>query len=166
MLLLAIALLGGCASRPVPAEPASLRTQQETVLRELGFVEVETADEDIWLMTIAEPISFEFDQAQLRAPLRVEMHAAARRLLEVGVSRIRCEGHTDNLGAYDYNAALSLARGRAVADVFVEAGFAPEQVTAIGHASDYPVESNTTREGRAANRRVHVIVPAQSLATD
>ncbi len=162
LLLLAVALLGACATRPTPPEPASLRIQQETVLRELGFVEAE----DGWLMTIAEPISFDFDQTELRDTLRGELLQAARSLLAVGISQIRCEGHTDNLGAHDYNAALSLARGRAVADVFVEAGFASEHVTAVGHASEYPVEDNATREGRAANRRVSVIVPAQSLALD
>lgn len=163
MLLLIVSLLGACATRPVPPpEPVSLRTQQETVLRDLGFVEVE----DGWLMTIAEPISFDFNQSLLRDSLRSELLESARSLLAVRIAQVRCEGHTDNLGARDYNAALSLARGRAVADVFVQAGFAPERATAIGHAWDYPVESNDTREGRAANRRVNVIVPTQSLSAN
>ncbi len=162
LLLIAAALLGACATRPVPPEPVPLRTQQETVLRDLGFVE----SEDGWLMTIAEPISFDFDKSELRASLRGELLDTARSLLAVRIAEVRCEGHTDNLGAHDYNSALSLARSRAVADAFVEAGFAPGHVTAVGHASDYPVESNATREGRAANRRVNVIVPAQSLAAD
>ncbi len=161
MLLFIVALLGACATRPVAPPEPSLRTQQETVLRNLGFVEVE----DGWLMTIAEPISFDFNEAQLRDSLRNELLQSARSLLEVRINQVQCEGHTDNLGARDYNATLSLARGRAVADVFVEAGFAAENVSAIGHAWDYPVESNDTREGRAANRRVNVIVPMQSLST-
>lgn len=162
LLLLAVALLGACATRPVPPEPVSLRSQQETVLRDLGFVEAE----DGWLMTIAEPISFEFDTSELRTELRSDLLNTARNLLAVQITHVRCEGHTDSLGARDYNAALSLARGRAVADVFVQAGFAPERATAIGHAWDYPVESNDTREGRAANRRVNVIVPTQSLSAN
>lgn len=159
-LLFIVSLLGACATRPVPPPEPSLRTQQETVLRNLGFVEAETG----WLMTIAEPISFDFNEAQLRDSLRSELLESARSLLAVRITQVRCEGHTDNLGARDYNDALSLARGRAVAEVFVEAGFAPEHVVAIGHAWDYPVESNDTREGRAANRRVNVIVPMQSLS--
>jgi outer membrane protein OmpA-like peptidoglycan-associated protein len=161
LLLFAAVLLAACASRPA-TPPQSLRAQQEAILRDHGFVEVE----DGWLMTIAEPISFEFDRSELRASLRGELLDAARNLRAVRIEEVRCEGHTDNLGAYEYNATLSLARGRAVADVFVEAGFAPERVAAVGLASDFPVESNETREGRAANRRVAIIVPAQSLATD
>ena len=160
MLLFAMVLLGACATRPAAPEPVSVRTQQETVLRDLGFVEVE----DGWLLTIAEPISFEFDRAELRDALRAELIEAANKLLRVQIAQIRCEGHTDNLGSRDYNLALSLARGRAVADVFIEAGFPPDRVSAVGHASDFPVESNESREGRAANRRVSIIIPAQSLS--
>lgn len=160
LLVFFISLLGACATRPVAPPEPSLRTQQESVLRDLGFVEFE----DGWLMTIAEPISFDFNAALLRDSLRSELLTSAHSLLAVKISHVQCEGHTDNLGARDYNVELSLARGRAVADVFVEAGFVPENVTAIGHAWDYPVQSNDTREGRAANRRVNIIVPMNSLS--
>lgn len=153
----------GCATVPEPRpETSSLRQQQETVLRELGFDEFD----DGWLMSIAEPISFDFDESDLRDPLRQKLLSTARGLLDVQIAQVRTEGHTDNQGSSDYNLALSHSRSEAVAGVFVEAGFESASVTAVGRGSEFPIASNLTREGRAENRRVHVIIPAQALSAD
>lgn len=161
LVLLLLSLLAACASAPPPAP--SLRQEQQTTLRELGFDETEGGD---WLMTIAEPVSFELNRSDLREPLRVILEQMAQQLLQVKIDHVRCEGHTDSTGAQAYNKRLSQARAQAVADVFIANGFAPEQAEAIGHASDYPVGDNATREGRSANRRVEVIVPALVLSQD
>lgn len=157
------AVLAACATTPPPPPQPSLRAEQQAVLRDLGFAE---ADDGGWLMTIAEPISFEFNKSELRDPLREELQKMARQLLDVKIDHVRCEGHTDSTGAHEYNKNLSLARAQAVADVFLGNGFSPANVSAIGHASDYPIADNGTREGRAANRRVDVIVPALVLSVE
>lgn len=163
LLLLGAVLLAGCGARPIIDAPAPLRVQQEAALRDLGFNQVE----DGWLMVIAEPISFDFNASTLHESLRQSLfNGTARDLLDVEIREVRFEGHTDDQGAYEYNAMLSLARSQAVADVFIAAGFRTEDVTVVGLSSDFPVASNDTREGRASNRRVDVIIPAQALAQD
>jgi len=67
------------------------------------------------------------------------------------------EGHTDNIGSADYNLALSTRRAEAVRQVLVgHFGVPPAKLKAKGYGLTRPVESNSTDEGRAHNRRVEV----------
>ncbi len=84
-------------------------------------------------------------------------------------------GHTDDRrvagGRFTSNWALSAARAAAVADSVMKTGaIDPGNVTVAGYAFTRPIESNSTREGRAKNRRVEIIVkgspPAETTAQD
>ena len=71
--------------------------------------------------------------------------------------KVTVEGHTDNIGAADYNLSLSRARAAAVRDELVKSyGIAPDRLTATGLGATRPVETNDTLEGRAHNRRVEL----------
>ncbi len=76
---------------------------------------------------------------------------------------IRVEGHTDNVPTnplqYPTNWELSSARATSVIRIFISnVGISPEKLVAVGYAEFKPVESNDTPEGRAANRRIDIIV--------
>jgi outer membrane protein OmpA-like peptidoglycan-associated protein len=151
-------LISACHTAP-PAKP-TLRDIQISELRSLGFVE----NGDDWLLTIAEPISFDLNQAELKPQLRKDLVVLASRLLSVDVHDLRIEGHTDNVGPRDYNEKLSLARAKAVASVFIDNGFEKDKIVCRGLAWDFPLLPNTTLAGRAENRRVNVIVAGSSFA--
>ncbi len=68
--------------------------------------------------------------------------------------QVRVEGHTDSRGRAKYNRGLSERRAKSVLRYLVEAGINPDRLTAEGFGPDRPIESNESREGRAANRRV------------
>lgn len=68
--------------------------------------------------------------------------------------RLEISGHTDNRGALEANAALSLRRAEVVRDYLVSRGLDPARFTTVGRGADMPIESNETAEGRAHNRRV------------
>ena len=71
--------------------------------------------------------------------------------------KVTVEGHTDNIGAADYNLSLSRARAAAVRDELVKNHrIAPDRLTATGFGATRPVETNGTLEGRAHNRRVEL----------
>ena len=101
-------------------------------------------------------------------------HAATQPLLEeIGVLlgqtpyNLRIEGHTDNVpihnAEFDSNWELSAARATRVARVFLGTkDVIPERVSAAGYAEFHPVASNETEGGRAANRRVDVVVLPRS----
>jgi chemotaxis protein MotB len=76
---------------------------------------------------------------------------------------IRVEGHTDNVpvhnSRFSSNWDLSTARATAVVSLLVERhGFDPALVSAAGYSKYRPVENNATAQGRAANRRVDLVV--------
>jgi len=68
-------------------------------------------------------------------------------------------GHTDSTGGDDHNQILSVNRAQAVADFLVAQGLALEKVRVQGFGEDYPLASNSSDEGRAANRRTEIILP-------
>ncbi len=74
-----------------------------------------------------------------------------------GNSRIRVEGNTDNVGAYDMNKNLSLKRAESVAKYLQQTyGMDPNRFIIIGNGPDKPVkgcEKNQNEACRAKNRR-------------
>lgn len=72
--------------------------------------------------------------------------------------KIEVIGHTDNVGNPERNLALSLARAQAVHDALVSAGLDPARVSFSGRGDAEPIAPNDTREGRAVNRRVDLLI--------
>jgi outer membrane protein OmpA-like peptidoglycan-associated protein len=77
-------------------------------------------------------------------------------------SYIEISGHTDSAGSDALNKKLSQARADNVAKFLVEVGnIAASRIIATGYGEERPVASNETPEGRAANRRVEVLINNQ-----
>jgi outer membrane protein OmpA-like peptidoglycan-associated protein len=67
-------------------------------------------------------------------------------------------GFTDNVGTRDNNMDLSQKRAASVRDYLVSRGIPTDLITAQGKGPDDPIQENTSIEGRAANRRVEIVV--------
>ena len=65
-------------------------------------------------------------------------------------------GHTDSTGQASYNQALSERRAGAVADYLVSKGITRVRITATGYGDKQPVGDNSTKKGRALNRRTEL----------
>ncbi|MGH8244621.1 MAG: OmpA family protein, partial [Steroidobacteraceae bacterium] len=72
--------------------------------------------------------------------------------------RFRVEGHTDSTGSDATNRDLSLRRASTVRDYLVSQGVDSSSIEVAGLGPDVPIASNDTREGRARNRRVEIIL--------
>ena len=73
---------------------------------------------------------------------------------------LEIQGHTDATGSSDYNMKLGSERAEAVRRYLNKQGVALNRMSTISYGSSEPVESNKTKEGRAKNRRVVIIVLA------
>ncbi len=78
---------------------------------------------------------------------------------------IEVEGHTDNIPIssrikdhFPSNWELSTARAVTVVRFLEEQGIDAERLTAVGHGEFRPIADNATREGRAQNRRIQIVL--------
>ena len=82
---------------------------------------------------------------------------------------LRVEGHTDAVpargSAYPTNWELSTARSSAVVRALMRRHVAAARLEAAGRASLDPLATNATGEGRAANRRVEIVLPRRQAVT-
>jgi len=83
-------------------------------------------------------------------------------LLKAQSNPIRVEGFTDNVPIrstqYPSNWELSTARAAAVVQLFAEEGMDPQRFAVVGYGEFQPVADNATAQGRAANRRVVLMI--------
>jgi outer membrane protein OmpA-like peptidoglycan-associated protein len=69
------------------------------------------------------------------------------------------EGHTDASGDPVTNTDLSEKRAYAVMQYLRQRLLlSADRITAIGYGADKPVASNKTKEGRAKNRRIDILI--------
>jgi chemotaxis protein MotB len=81
---------------------------------------------------------------------------------------IRIEGHTDTVpihnAKFKSNWELSTARATQVVSLLVERyQFNPQLISAAGYSEYRPIADNETEQGRAANRRVDLIIVGKPL---
>ena len=84
---------------------------------------------------------------------------------------IRIEGHTDNVPIntvkYPSNWELSTSRATNVAKFFINnSKIDPFRIAASGYSEYHPIADNTTKEGRAKNRRVDIVVLSKLFQTE
>jgi len=73
---------------------------------------------------------------------------------------LEIQGHTDATGPDMYNFKLGEERAEAVRRYLSKQGIALNRMSTISYGKAEPVDSNKTKDGRAKNRRVVVIVLA------
>lgn len=74
-------------------------------------------------------------------------------------SSLEISGHTDSTGSAEVNKTLSQRRADNVARFLVDVGGIPaSRIMTTGYGKERPVASNEKPEGRAANRRVEILI--------
>ena len=94
---------------------------------------------------------FDFDKATLRPGAKQSLDELARRLSNYPkqIDSIKVFGHTDRLGAADYNQRLSTERATAVKDYLVSHGVPAAKIRAEGKGSSDPVTTDCTGTKRS-----------------
>ncbi len=100
-------------------------------------------------------IYFDTNKADLKPESADTLSQIAKLMAEDPTLKLQVTGHTDNVGAPDYNDKLSLARAEAVVAALIgQYKVDASRLIAAGKGQSMPVADNTTEEGRAKNRRV------------
>ena len=104
--------------------------------------------------------NFKFGQADMPDEAKAELDELVNRLkAEPNGGFIEIEGHTDNVGAAEFNEQLGLERAENVKRYLYEQHQVPlHKINVISYGEDKPIAPNNTREGRAQNRRVVIRV--------
>nr|WP_269670574.1 flagellar motor protein MotD [Stenotrophomonas sp. SY1] len=123
---------------------------------------------ELWLeVEINSDILFSTGSAALDKGARETLGKLADVLLDAP-NGVRVEGHTDNLPIatmqFPSNWELSAGRAASVVHLFADHGVQPARLAMVGYGEFRPRESNDLPEGRNRNRRVMVIILADSAA--
>ncbi len=173
-LLAKVAGTDGAAKAAADARAAAvLKTREEmgsaadSVLKELqsGAARVEQNGES-FLLTVSDSALFEDGSAKLEEKGEALLSRIGAALKALPGKNYRVEAHSDNsafkkglLGGYAGHWELTAARATAVARWLHEhAGLDPARLSAAGYGEFRPAKPNDTAEGRAANRRVAIVV--------
>jgi chemotaxis protein MotB len=100
------------------------------------------------------------------AVIQAEAYAVVDQIAEIirkVSNNVRVEGHTDNTpihtAQFPSNWELSTARATHLLQYLIAtASIPPQRLSAVGYGEYHPVVSNNTIEGRAANRRVDLVI--------
>ncbi|HEX6272213.1 MAG TPA: phosphate ABC transporter substrate-binding/OmpA family protein [Polyangiaceae bacterium] len=74
-----------------------------------------------------------------------------------GGMSVRIEGNTDSVGDRDENQTLSEMRAKSIVEYLASKGIAPSRMVARGNGQRNPLATNSSAEGRAANRRTDIL---------
>lgn len=107
---------------------------------------------------IQNEILFDFNSHNLSYTAKNMLNHLANILVEMENPNVKIIGHTDNVGAMDYNQLLSQNRASAVGNVLRERGVDPTMITEFGKGYSQPIASNGSAAGRAKNRRVEIYI--------
>ncbi|MBD8694755.1 flagellar motor protein MotD [Stenotrophomonas sp. CFBP 13718] len=135
-----------------------------TPLIDRGMITVRRTE--LWIeVEINSDILFPTGASMLDVHARDTLAKLAEVLRDVPNS-VRVEGHTDNIpiatAQFPSNWELSAARAASVVHLFADQGLQPARLAMVGYGEFRPREDNTSADGRNRNRRVMVIILADT----
>lgn len=149
----------GIAPVPVVEVPAYVERQYVVLqddLRGTGVVVHKRGDQIV--LDLPSDVNFAFDKYDIQPRFYRVLDAVSRTLSHYRSTYVDVNGHTDAIGSYSYNQILSEKRADTVADYLDARGVNQARMHVEGFGKTEPIASNATVEGRAANRRVEIIL--------
>jgi len=178
LVILLLRFCGGAAKEVVSAKPIIEKTVEPVVEKlptllgatatDLGFkkdmVAAKIADflslpESVFPATfVLDKVHFATNQDQLDQEAYAQLDRMNAILKAYPTAIVQINGYTDNVGGADRNLQLSQERATIVKNYIVEKGLAADRISAKGLGEVNPIQTNDTREGRAANRRSEIVL--------
>ena len=137
---------------------AELTDKTEKLIREEKIEDIEIIERDEGLALNIKKLHFVPDSPQILPEEAGRINAIYELLSKLDIKKILVVGHTADIGTKESQYKLSRERALAVINKLVELGMNPSVFIYEGRGGDEPVADNTDEEGRAANRRVELII--------
>jgi outer membrane protein OmpA-like peptidoglycan-associated protein/curli biogenesis system outer membrane secretion channel CsgG len=103
-------------------------------------------------------ILFDTDSDHVKPESAVVIQSIAKGLMQATDLNFEIDGHTDSTGVAAHNLELSKRRAEAVKNILVsQFSIDAGRLTTAGFGSSKPIDSNSTPEGKANNRRVEFV---------
>lgn len=163
--------LDGVSEITTPEQAEALRQRIENAIEQINadeFVQVTLTDRGV-VLTFDEAVLFPSGQATINVDGQIVLGSVAQVLRPYG-NQITVEGHTDTVPTrgtdWPTNWELGAARAVNVTRFLAELGGIPgAQMQAVTFGEFRPAGDNSTEEGRAANRRVELVVLVEGLTS-
>ncbi len=145
---------------------ANLQSYRDLVQRfqdmiDAGTLKVKVIDGRM-IVELATDILFPPGAASLSKDGKTAIAEVADVLASIPNREYQIAGHTDNdpiaTEQFPSNWHLGSARAIAVTNLLIKSGLGAERVSAASFADNRPVDTNRTREGKANNRRIEIVM--------
>ncbi|MGZ3693104.1 MAG: OmpA family protein [Bdellovibrionota bacterium] len=136
-------------------------TKRFKKLTDAGTLSVKVIDGKM-VVSLGSDLLFSAGSAKLSKAGTEAVKAVTQQLNAIPGKKYQIEGHTDNVpistAVFPSNWELASARAVTVVKTMVDNGMPSERVSAASYADTQPIQSNDTVEGKAANRRVAIVI--------
>ena len=148
--------VGAIAGAGIGAYLDEQQKELEKNLEGTGATVTNTGEE--LLVNLPSEVTFAVGKANIQKRFRQPLARVAETLVKYESSVVDVVGHTDNTGSEAFNQKLSEERANRVATFLQKRGVIRQRIAAYGEGETRPVATNETKQGRAKNRRVEIII--------
>ncbi|MBT8255130.1 MAG: OmpA family protein [Bacteroidia bacterium] len=151
-------VVGGAAGVLIGAK---MDKNAQKIEEEVPGAKVERVDDGIVITFDGENsgVYFDTNKYNINADSQVTLDRLAAVLVEFPDTDVLVVGHTDSVGAEEYNMTLSKNRAQSVTNYFTgPKGLSPGRFNTNWFGESSPIATNDTAEGRAQNRRVNIVI--------
>lgn len=136
-------------------------TKRFKKLTDAGALSVKIIDGKM-VVSLGSDVLFPSGSAKLSAAGMDALKEVTAQLKAISGKRYQIEGHTDNLpiatAVFPSNWELASTRALNVTKAMIDNGMPAERVSAASYGDTTPVQANDTPEGKAANRRIAIVI--------
>ena len=172
VLILAIFVIGGCATKSPPKQEVKPTTQTPPPMFDTSANNVPTTDGDITLGAKSSSASdfsqfsgipserviyFGYDMSNISAESRTILEKHASYLSQNPEVYVRLEGHADERGSREYNLALGERRAETAKSTLMMSGIFENQLTTLSYGEEQPAALGHNEPSWWQNRRVELI---------
>lgn len=142
------------------ADRLAFQRAMDNVRQEFSEDEAEVYQQGDKLLIRLKKIHFPVGKAEIPNDAKPLLTRINGIIQDLGPKKVEVQGHTDSTGSKQINERISDARAKNVANFFKSEGLTTK-IDSEGYGPNRPLADNQTKEGRATNRRVDIVISTQ-----